>query len=71
MIRLFWAEAIMKIFYARNEKQGAKTYLLGLTYPEGSPLHPSYPSGHATLAGACITVIKAFSSMIISKGLKR
>ena len=51
---------LLSHIYARNEKQGAKTYLLGLAYPEGSPLHPSYPSGHATLAGACITVIKAF-----------
>jgi hypothetical protein len=42
-----------------NEVQGAPTYLLPLAYPEGSPLHPSYPSGHATIAGACITIIKA------------
>ncbi len=39
---------------------GAPTYLLSQVYPEASPLHPSYPSGHATIAGACITVIKAF-----------
>jgi len=37
----------------------ASTYLLSQVYPEGSPAHPSYPSGHATIAGACITVIKA------------
>jgi membrane-associated phospholipid phosphatase len=36
------------------------TYLLPQAYPEGSPLHPSYPSGHATIAGACATVLKAF-----------
>lgn len=42
-----------------NEAQGASTYLLSQAYPEGSPLHPSYPAGHATIAGACITVIKA------------
>ena len=29
-------------------------------YPEGSPTHPSYPAGHATIAGACATVLKAF-----------
>ncbi len=28
-------------------------------YPEGCPLHPSYPSGHAVIAGACTTVLKA------------
>lgn len=35
-------------------------YYLSQTYPEGSPAHPSYPSGHATFAGACATIIKAF-----------
>jgi PAP2 superfamily len=29
-------------------------------YPEASPLHPSYPSGHATIAGACVTIFKAW-----------
>lgn len=33
--------------------------LLPLMYPEGSPAHPAYPSGHATVAGACTTVMKA------------
>jgi hypothetical protein len=34
--------------------------LLPQAYPEGSPLHPSYPAGHATLSGACATMLKAF-----------
>lgn len=38
----------------------AQTYLLGQMFPEGSPIHPAYPSGHATIAGACSTVMKAF-----------
>ena len=38
----------------------AQTYLLSQMYPEASPAHPAYPSGHATIAGACTTVIKAF-----------
>ena len=33
--------------------------LLPLAYPEGSPTHPSYPAGHAAVAGACVTVLKA------------
>jgi membrane-associated phospholipid phosphatase len=37
-----------------------RSYLLSLAYPEGSPAHPAYPSGHATIAGACVTVLKAF-----------
>jgi membrane-associated phospholipid phosphatase len=36
------------------------SHLLPLAYPEGAPTHPAYPSGHATIAGACITVLKAF-----------
>jgi hypothetical protein len=37
-----------------------KTYLLPQEYPEGSPTHPAYGAGHATVAGACTTVLKAF-----------
>ena len=33
---------------------------LPMAFPEGSPTHPSYGSGHATVAGACATFIKAF-----------
>ena len=36
------------------------TYLLPQAYPEGSPMHPSYGAGHATVAGACTTVLKAW-----------
>jgi hypothetical protein len=35
------------------------SYLLPMPYPEGSPLHPSYPAAHAAIAGACVTVLKA------------
>ena len=28
--------------------------------PEGSPTHPSYGAGHATVAGACVTILKAW-----------
>lgn len=41
-----------------NEKTG--TFLLPQAFPEGSPLHPAYGSGHATVAGACVTVLKAW-----------
>jgi hypothetical protein len=36
------------------------TYLLSQAFPEGSPTHPSYPTGHGTVAGACITFLKFF-----------
>ena len=36
------------------------SYLLPQAFPEGCPLHPSYGAGHATVAGACVTILKAF-----------
>jgi hypothetical protein len=35
-------------------------YLMPLSYRQGSPFHPAYPGGHATIAGACITILKAW-----------
>ena len=35
-------------------------YFLSQAFPEGSPNHPAYPTGHGTVAGACITVLKFF-----------
>jgi membrane-associated phospholipid phosphatase len=37
-----------------------RRFLLPQAYPEGSPLHPSYGAGHATVAGACVTILKAW-----------
>jgi len=34
------------------------SWLLPLAFPEGSPVHPAYPTGHGTVGGACITVLK-------------
>jgi hypothetical protein len=36
------------------------THLLPMAFPEGSPVHPAYGAGHATVAGACVTILKAF-----------
>lgn len=36
------------------------TRLLPMAYPEGCPVHPAYPAGHAAIAGACTTMLKAF-----------
>lgn len=45
------------------------SYLLPMAYPEGSPAHPAYPAGHSAIAGACVTVLKAFfnESFVIPK----
>ena len=37
------------------------SFLLSQAFPEGSPTHPAYPTGHGTVAGACITVLKFLS----------
>jgi len=46
--------AVLRVF----DRYG--TYLLPQAYPEGCPTHPAYGAGHATVAGACVTVLKAF-----------
>lgn len=51
---VFASEAITRVVTATSNA------LLPQAYPEGSPLHPSYPAGHAAIAGACVTVLKAF-----------
>jgi hypothetical protein len=47
--------AVLELIYRRYG-----TYLLPVAFPEGSPTHPSYPAAHMTIAGACVTVLKAF-----------
>lgn len=44
------------------------TWLMPMAFHEGCPTHPSYGAGHATVAGACVTVLKAFynGSTVIS-----
>jgi hypothetical protein len=39
---------------------GSTNALLPMAFQEGSPMHPSYGAGHATVAGACVTILKAF-----------
>jgi hypothetical protein len=36
------------------------SFYLAQAFPQGSPTHPAYPTGHGTVAGACITVLKFF-----------
>lgn len=48
------SEALNRVFSRHG------TYLLPMAFVEGSPTHPSYVAGHATVAGACVTVLKAF-----------
>jgi hypothetical protein len=45
----------LDLLFSRNG-----SYLLPMVAPEGCPTHPSYGAGHATVAGACVTVLKAW-----------
>ena len=47
--------AVLDELHSRNG-----SYLLPMLAPEGSPTHPSYGAGHATVAGACVTILKAW-----------
>lgn len=47
--------AALNLSFIRNG-----SHLLSQAFPEGSPTHPAYPTGHGAVAGACITVIKFF-----------
>ncbi len=42
-----------------NDPRGTGNALLPMAFPEGSPVHPSYGAGHASVAGACVTILKA------------
>jgi membrane-associated phospholipid phosphatase len=46
--------SVLKLIHSQHG-----TYLLPQAYPEGAPSHPSYPAGHAVIAGAMATVLKA------------
>ncbi len=49
------SQAVQSSFVKNNN-----SYFLSQAFPEGSPAHPAYPTGHGTVAGACITVLKFF-----------
>ena len=44
----------------KTRGDGDDNFLLPMAFCEGSPMHPSYGAGHATVAGACVTILKAF-----------
>jgi hypothetical protein len=48
------SQAVQTSFATNN------SYFLSQAFPEGSPTHPAYPTGHGAVAGACITVLKFF-----------
>jgi hypothetical protein len=56
----------LEILNSFNDNNRLKGYmppgnaLLPMAFPEGSPTHPAYGAGHATVAGACVTILKAW-----------
>lgn len=52
-------DIINAVLADNGARVGNQTALLAVMYPEGSPTHPSLPGGHAAVAGACVTVLKA------------
>ena len=63
------AKAIKETVKKIRKANCSKTALLPMAFQEGSPMHPSYGAGHATVAGACVTVLKAFfdTSAVLAK----
>jgi hypothetical protein len=51
---IFNSQAVSRLLSAHGNA------LLPMAFAEGSPTHPAYPAGHAAIAGACCTVLKAF-----------
>ena len=66
---------ILNSFNDSNRLKGfmpAGNALLPMAFPEGSPTHPAYGAGHATVAGACVTILKAWfreSTRLVDIGL--
>jgi len=56
----FNPELLETICQWNNKFVGTNLPFLPSLYPEGSPTHPSFPAGHACVAGACVTIMKAF-----------
>eukprot|EP00958_Prasinococcus_capsulatus_P027855 scaffold5980_cov376-Prasinococcus_capsulatus_cf.AAC.6 len=54
-----------------NLNGGEETALLPMAFGEGSPMHPAYGAGHATVAGACVTVLKAFFDTSAQFGINK
>jgi hypothetical protein len=53
------SSAIVSMVESFNMANGGdNAAFLPLQYAEGSPTHPAYPAGHATISGACATFLK-------------
>src|ERR1043166_9384168 len=51
---------VLNSLAVQSSFNGYGDYFLSQAFPEGSPTHPAHPTGHGTVAGACITILKFF-----------
>ena len=54
------SQTVFKSEAVRQSSAKYKSSFLSQAFPEGSPAHPAYPTGHGTVGGACITILKFF-----------
>jgi membrane-associated phospholipid phosphatase len=52
-------DAVLGPIQTHNQQYDPESYMLPMAFPEGAPTHPAYGAGHATVAGACVTILKA------------
>lgn len=51
-------DPVLQAIAGSNPRSGGRpSYLLPMTFAEGCPTHPAYPSGQACVAGACVTIL--------------
>lgn len=62
---------LQEVMNDNKNNTGVENRFLKLQFPEGSPVHPSYPAGHAVVAGAGVTVLKAMLSTHDDNGNKK
>ncbi len=61
-----WAKSAVgkKIIKLSGESGNPDSLLLPMAFTPGGPTHPAYGAGHATVAGACVTVLKAYFKIL-------
>jgi len=57
---------VSKTEAAKRVKAAHKSLLLPMAFTPGSPTHPAYGAGHATVAGICVTVLKALFKTFVT-----
>ena len=57
------AVVIEEILVHNSKRSGDETGLLPMAFPDGAPMDPAQGAAHAVVAGACVTLLKAFFNM--------